>query len=161
MVARDRIASKAIVSIRSFCWCMSSGSGTRVPSGLARRRNKASCSSVSLRQIHLPQQRGEARVAVKQHERCIVPEIGHIAIVVLVSPIQPFESFVSLAAPRVELRETVGVRLPPLDDKLIECLLRLSGVTERMLGHSDARRTKPLVAERPEGGQCLRGFALA
>jgi hypothetical protein len=62
----------------------------------------------ALRQVHLPQHRGEARVAVKRDERGIVPEIGHKAVVLLVSSIQPFESLVLLAAPRIDLRDPIS-----------------------------------------------------
>ena len=83
---------------------------------------------LSLRQVHLPEHRGKTRVAAKRRERRVVPEIVQIAIVLLVSPIQPFESL--LAAPRIDLRDTVSPSLPPLGDKLIECLLRFFGVTQ-------------------------------
>jgi len=85
---------------------------------------------LSLRQVHLPEHRGKTRVAAKRRERRVVPEIVQIAIVLLVGPIQPFESLVLLAAPRIDLRDTVSPSLPPLGDKLIECLLRFFGVTQ-------------------------------
>ena len=63
---------------------------------------------LSLRQIHLLQQRSVAGIAKQRGHQQVYLDVGQVAGALLVGPLQPFERLLLLAAPRINLRDLVG-----------------------------------------------------
>src|ERR1700722_6480313 len=110
-------------------------------------------------QRHLAQQGTKTPIAAQRFQQRIALDVRQAAVTLAISTHQPIERFGPFPAPREDLCDLVARLLRVPRQQVLEGLLRLAGMSERVLRHRDSLEPEALEVHLVERLECLLRLA--